>query len=272
MYMIRKNVANDSNTLTSTTGGSASGFPLSNMLLESKAKVWRSNATTSQTFELTWVEFQAISAAALVLTNFTEAGSFRFRLYNAEVGGSLLYDSGTMSIPFAYDPPVGFTSNGSGSFPYGGGSYHSIRFPEVSAKRISITIDSGIAAGGAEISRLVIGQAWSPERGVAYGADVTYIDTTSTQSMQSGDLTSNRGTISKIITFTLNHMESVDKTSLVGIVKGHGSSQPVFVSLSPSDGDELYQLHQVYGLISTPINLISSSFNRFTSTLSVNES
>lgn len=248
-------------------GASESLFPLTNLRTDTKTDTWRSTDLASPEIEFTWATGQTISGLALAFTNLIAGSTMRLRLYDAESGGTLLYDNITTLVD-SIDAPVGFTSINSLTFNYGGGVHLSTFFDAVpSVRRASITLTSASNPDGfIEIGRIVIGDAFEPDDNANYGAKTSFEDTTKKIRKSSGNLSVNRGTVSRAIEFDMGDMSENDNFALLKIFRRVATSQPVFLSLIPkADIDKSNLDLQIYGLVDEAFEHILEAYNIYSS-------
>lgn len=257
-----------------SVGAAAGGFPLTNLKLDSKQKTFRSTNLSSPKIKTTWAEGQTISGVALAFTNLIAGSTFRTTLYDDPTAGTLLYDSTAITISEGYDAPAGFSTIGSAAFAYGGGAHASIFFGAVSGvKRMEIELTSaGNADGYVEIGRIIAGQAWQPEKSAEYGAQIGFADTTTGLRTSSGNLTTDRGTISRTMEFDMQYMSQADKAALNNIFRFSGKSQPVFINLIPSAPlTEADLSQQIYGKIDTDLTVTLPFYGVYNSKIKIIE-
>ena len=218
LYIIPENFINSAATLDATS--TAAGFDVNNIKLDAKSKIHRSTGTSSQTITATWTDTKFFSAVAMAFTNLVEGSTVQIKLYTNTGDPSPVYDTGSINVDFAYDPPTGFSSIGLNSFAFGGGNYFSKLFATVPAKKLEIITNSaGNPDGYIEVSRIICGTAYTPEIGAAYGAQISHIDNTSTAVTDSGDTLVNRGIVKKTLTFSLDVLGPVSKHGLANVIK-----------------------------------------------------
>ncbi|MBA3756295.1 MAG: hypothetical protein H0X02_08760, partial [Nitrosomonas sp.] len=213
LRIIHKNLFDDYGALTLAVGTTASGFPLTNLVDDAKAKTWRSTNLSSPKIKVTWPTAQVISGVALAFTNLIAGSTFKITLYDDPTAGTLLHDTSAIDVDYSYDAPVGFGSIGSSSFAYGGGAHVSAFFESVSGvRRMEIEFtSSGNPDTYIEVSRIIAGLAWEPNDNADYGASVGFADNTSGVRTSSGNLITDRGTITRSMDFSMNAMDSQDK-------------------------------------------------------------
>lgn len=275
LRIIYRNLFDGYDTLSMAVGVSASGFALTNLVDDKKSKTWRSTNLTSPKIRVTWATAKSISGVALAFTNLISGSTFRIVLFDDPAAGSQLYDSGAIAINYSYDAPVGFGSIGSASFAYGGGAHVSAFFDAVpGVKRMEIELTSaGNPDGYIEISRIIAGSAWQPNDNADYGAKVDFIDATTGIRTSSGNLVTDRGTITRAMEFSMQAMDSVDKAALNNLFRSIGRSQPLFISLIPGSGaiaeEQLSQ--QIYGKLEQDLSVSLPFFQRYSSSIRIVE-
>jgi len=244
---------------TLTASSEAGAMVVENLQLESKTKVWRGQSTT-QSITATFTS-QIISFAGLIICNLTSTATMRVRIYTLIGSGTPAYDSGNVlcceyttinKIDFG-DGPLN-----SNTFSYGGGTYASVFTTATAGEKVVIDIiDSANTNGYVESCGLVIGEYWEPENNAAYGAALSFLDTSKHSRNDSGDLMTNRGARYKKLVFTLSQMQAADRTELTEILIRNGMSIPLYISIYPESTDEqLKQIYQVYGKL-TKLGAIS---------------
>lgn len=242
--------ATDTGIVTaSSTAGSLSA---SNLQLDKKSKVWRS-VGTSATLKCAWSTFKDINGIALPFCNFSSTATIVARLYDATVGGSLLYTSpATLVTPTVASGYWGSGSQplGVNAFSYGFSQHARLWLPSTySAKRVELDIvDSSNTAGYIEASRLVLGNYWSPTYNTGFGIPIATVDSGTQMRAQSGDLITSVGFKFKKISVDLNWMTDSDRTRLLAMQQKNGISKAIFMSIFPNDIDPMKeQLYQVFG-------------------------
>lgn len=272
MRIINTNDLDSADTLTATS--EASGFLIANIQDNIKTKTWRSTDLTAQTITATWTAARLIGGFAAVFTNLIAGSTIQVKLYTLVGDGSPAYDSGAKNITFAYPAPSGFTTINSTSFAYGGGNHYSFFFPEISAEKIQVIVNSsGNPDSFMEISRLTAGSAWSPEKKApSYGVSIAFDDTTNNIRLESGDQVSERNPMSRVMRFDINFMTQADKQQLNTIMRSNGVSVPVFVSLQPSNSSAENELStQIFGRFQPNFSSTITSFDKYDSSIEVRE-
>lgn len=274
LRIIHRNVFDDYDTLAVIVGASASGFPLNNLLVDTKQATWRSTNLSSPKIRATWAASQDVSGVAMAFTNLIAGSTFQAKFYDDPAAGSLLHDTGAVSITYSYDPPAGFSTIGSSTFAYGGGTHASAFFDAISGvRRMEIEFTSaGNVDGYIEISRMIVGEAWEPNDHADYGARTIFIDGTQSLRTSSGNLVTDRGTITRALEFSMEAMDSQDKAALNNLFRSVGKSQPLFISFMPaaSIGEEQLS-QQIYGKIDQDMAVVLPYFQRYSSSIRIIE-
>lgn len=257
LRIIYKNLFDGYSAISMVSGATAAGFPLTNLKDDTKVKTWRSTNLTNPKISVTWAAAQTLSGVALAFTNLIAGSTFQVTLYDSTIGGTLLLDTAAVNVDYSYDAPIGFNSIGSASFAYGGGANVAAFFAQTSGvRRMEIEFTSaGNPDGYIELSRIIAGAYWEPLIGAAYGASVAFVDNTIGQRTSAGELVTDRGTIHREMSFSLNAMNAADRASLNNLFRSIGKSQPLFISLTPGDSNtEGEQFGQIYGKLADGIS------------------
>ena len=267
LRVIYDNAADRGTITASSTAGSLSA---SNLKIDRKSKIWRSVGTIA-TLTCTWTSLETISGVVLPFCNLSDTATIQVRVYDVGTGGSPIFTSPLIlaapMIPLGYwawgQQPLGVNT-----FSYGFNTYARIWLGKMfSARRVEIDIvDTNNTAGYIDVSRLIVGNHWSPQFNTGFGIPVTFTDSTVNSRAQSGDLISNIGFKSKKMTVDLNWLTDADRSLLTSLFRNNGASKPVFMSVFPNDTDPAKeQTYQIYGKlpnsgqITHPMHTIYSS-------------
>lgn len=271
LRIIYQNLVDLSST-TITSPNTASSSSTDNLRSDIKSIVWRSVAGSQASMILTFATTRTIGGVILAFSNLASS-SATIRLVGY-TQGNVPSISGTVltpGIPATFNtgavpccpwnnlnlPVWGTNPVGSSNYSYGGGTYARVWLNEAQAatpiKYLGIEItDSGNTAGYIEISRLIVGDYWSPTYNTGYGIQAGIKDLSEHLRTESGDLITKRGPRFKTLGFDLQWMRASDRKEITKIFLGNGMPKPLFVSLFPdSTGtDEDFQregMHQIYG-------------------------
>ena len=262
--------------LAAISASSQSGaLSVTNLLTDIKSEVWRStgtHATLSAVFPLT----SLIAAVALPFCNLSSAATLRVRGYALAADAVPAFDTGAVQA-CAHQPlgawDWGLEPLGVNAFSYGGGAYGRIWFAPAWVEKLEIDIDDALnPAGYIEASRLLAGMYWSPESNADYGASLTADDASQHYRNEGGDLLTNVGPRSRKLALSLTAMSPPDRSKLMAILRGNGKSRPVFISLFPESDDPLLeQDHQVYGKLPDAAAVATPQFERYSTSITVEE-
>jgi hypothetical protein len=244
LRIIYKNLVDTATIAASTTAGVTSA---ANLKLDAKSLVWRSTGA-SATLTVTLAASSTISGVILPFTNLGSTATVTVTLSNGYTTGAVLCApySGTELWNPASIP------TGTSTYSYGGGTYARVWFPkQTNITSVTIVINSNVG-GYIEVSRLIIGDYWSPTYNTSYGLSAQLQDLSSHQRSESGDLITNRGTIHKTMSFTLDYLDASDRVQLISLLKNNGIYKPIFVSLFPDNSTDYTKedAHQIYGKLS----------------------
>jgi hypothetical protein len=273
LRVVYDNVVNRVQSLNASTSAGTL-FPI-NLLTQTKAEVWRSTSTTAS-LTATWATDEIIGVVALPFCNFTADAQMRVRCYTNIDDTVASYDSGyVLACPGVSlgDLDWGLQPFGVNTYSYGGGKYGTVWFEPVSCRKVIIEmVDLSNTSGYVESARLVIGPYWSPEVNADYGVTVSANDNSRNERNDAGDLKTDRGTISKTLSFNLSGMPNIDRNHLWNIVIGVGKHTPLFVCILPeSDDDEGEQIYQVFGKLSKQSAISYQFANRHSTQIEIEE-
>lgn len=273
LRIISDNAMSRASALTAST--TAGTLAASNMLTDIKGQVWRATGTTA-TLIASWAAGETIACVALPYCNLTPAATMRVRAYS-DAGVTLLYDSGALpASPAAAIKLQGWGAGASGvnAYAFGGGACARLWFLAVAGvKQLTVDLaDVGNAAGYVEAARIVAGNYWSPTFNADYGAPLSVQDSSQHQRNDAGDLLTVIGTRSRKVSLNLSYLSASDRTALIGIVRGNGMANPLFLSLFPGSSDlELERDYQMYGKLSSISALTIQLFNAYSSPIEIEE-
>lgn len=152
---------------------------------------------------------------------------------------------------------------------YSGGKYVAIYLDLGTTSTTSFTISF---SSSVSVSRLIIGNYWSPTYNTSYGVQIGVQDNTDYIRLQSGDLYSVLGSRNKTMQFDLQYLTDTDKNYLFDIMRSVSKTKPIFVSVFPGSSDlEQEQLYSIYGRVSTPASISYAMFSMYSSQLQLEE-
>lgn len=272
LRMLHDNAA-DRATL-SVTGVSV--LPVANLLTNSKSEVWRTSATTtSVTITASLTSPEQISMVSFPFSNFSSTATMRVKLFSDAACTALLLDTTTPALcaQGGGAKVQGLTvAQSASAYSYGGGVAATLYVtPTNGVQGVQIIVaDSANVQGYLEAARLVMGTYFEPAYNAEYGATIELADTTQNFRTDAGNLLSDVGTRHKVLSFTLSFLQPNDRANLYKLVKNTGMSQPVWVSLYPSNSDKgLEQEHTVYGKFSKTSVISSTAYLIYSAPLEI---
>lgn len=246
MRIIYDNKADSATIAASSTSGS---LVATNMQNDYKGKVHRSETNvTTVTYTLTWAQAQSIGGIGLPATNLSRTATIRVKLYS---GASVVADSGVITASSSSQTTLWNWSNplNVNSFAYGGATKTAVWFNQhYNCTKVEIILtDLNNLVGYIDCARIVCGAYWEPKYNVSNGIVYTLGDTTNNIRNDSGDLLSDRGFVYDQLSFNLSVLLEAEKSALVQIFKGIGTSKNIFISLFPESNSTREQEYIIYG-------------------------
>lgn len=127
-------------------------------------------------------------------------------------------------------------------------------------------------SGPVKLSRIMMGQYWSPKYNANYGISIGYTDMTSVERLQGGDQYAVIGPRHKTLRFDLQYVDQADKDYLLDLAKLVGRSKPIFISVFPEDTDKTKeQMYSVIGRLVTPPNISHTMYSMYATSLEIEE-
>jgi hypothetical protein len=151
---------------------------------------------------------------------------------------------------------------------YGGGKYIT-KYITLTAATTTFTI---VFNRSVKVSKIVIGNYWSPKFNTSYGVQIGYDDASTTERLQSGDLYVTNGPRHKTLQFDLQYIDQTEKFKLYDIIKQIGKSKGIFISVFPEDTDkEREQMYSMYGRFLSMPGITHSSYTLYSSSIQLEE-
>lgn len=268
LQLLYKNAFDSRDTLTLDAGVAVAAFPIANLATDKKSFTWRSGSLALHRIKATWAADQRINAVALCSTNLRLGDSLSIKLYSDSGGVTNIYNSGNITIDYQYDVPIGFASVSANSFAYGGAIHIFHLLPEkINVRRMDIELNASTnPVGFLEMSRIVCGKTWSPDRAAALGARVGFDDATTSIRTSAGDLVTDRGALFRRCDFNLTAMSESDKAGWNNVFRTVGRSNPVFISISNNLSNSINEesiAGTLYGKFENEIDLTTQIFKMY---------
>lgn len=294
---IYKNLVDlSSTTLTASSTASAS-TTVANLKSDAKSVVWRSaTSTTTLTKANLVVNFgssaSVVGGVILAFTNLSSQVTVRVRGYT----GSAPTLGGTVDVPvisatgvlvFDTGHVAGLQPQGLGEWNWGLSVLGPTAYPDKSYVRVWVPqlmqlpctsivieiIDPYNVNKYVEVSRVIVGQYWSPQYNTSYGLGTKVNDLTTSERAESGDLITINGAIYNSMTFDLKYLSKKDRVDFNTLVKSIGTKKPVFISLFPDNTSDTgkEQMYQMYGKLSQLFGIEHPIFDMYSSQVELEE-
>jgi len=284
LRIIYQNQADLSTTTITSSSNQSASTSISNLKLDTKSLTWRTSPTTvsgNQVRGNLIVDLgsqKTVGGVVLAFTNLNSStATIRVRGYSTgvpthgtvdqinnpsiTVTGTTAFDTGNvLCCPWNTWGVSDWGTNpvGSSNYSYGGGTYARYWFTPTSVRYLSIEIVDNYSTSAAgryiEVSRLIVGNYWTPKYNVGYGVTAGIKDMSEHVRTESGDLLTTRGPMYQCVNFNLEWLSASDRQEVAKILTINGISRPMLVSLFPegtnSEEYERERAHQIYGKLS----------------------
>lgn len=271
LRIIHNNIADTVATQTAST--EAVGYLVTNTRRDTKGLVWRTTTRTATT-TLTWATNQTLNSVVLAFTNLTGAATIRIRLYSDTAATVLLSDTGTVTAVPAVLDTINTASVGNFRYSYGGGTT-ARRYVTRQTTVRSMIIDLSDAANPdpyIEVSRLIIGDYWSPVYNTSFGISLGIVDNSEHSRTQAGNLLTEVGSLHKTLSLELNYLTNTDRNTLFTILRTNAKRRALYVSVFPEDDDPNKEvIHQIYGRLTNVASITHPQFSVYASSLDIEE-
>jgi hypothetical protein len=231
----------------------APGMSEAAMLNDTKSHVCRAVGTEME-IVLTWDTAERIGGAHFPWCNGSPLTTIQVLGYADKDGAAKVLDTGvqvacparerTLRAPWT---PVSAAS----AYAYGGGAHAFAWFDNTSVKRLVIRIkDPGSRQGYLEVSRVFVGEAFTPDENASYDPGLTPVSTSTQFRTDAGDRRVVRGTKSSKLEIELGHMTERDRSFFWDMLVANGLEVPVIIDLYPGDASaERARDHRMYGVL-----------------------
>ena len=292
LRIIHQNLV-DLSTTTITASSTAGTTSVANLKSDIKSLVWRSAVGTRASLIVDLGSAKTIGGVVLAFANLPSSGAtMRIAGYNTlptftgnaltvtptpafNTGSTLCCPWNNLSLP-----DWGTNPAGSSNYSYGGGTYARVWLTAaqsaIAVRYLGIEIQDTTSTSYTEISRLIVGNYWSPTYNTGYGIEAGIKDLSEHVRTEGGDLLTRRGPRYRTLNFDLNWMNAADRKEMTKILLANGTSKPIFASLFPDStgDDEDYQregVHQIYGKLSTAPGISYSNYAIYATSLELEE-
>lgn len=215
---------------------------------------------TSGTITATWDDEIGVDIVALPAWNGSSSSEIRVEVFLEKTGGTALYDSGWVWAAggptlanWDFHQPLNVNSFAFGS------TVTTVHVPNIGGKRVRISLKDPERTY-LDISRVVIGSAFSPRCNPDYASSTSVNDMGKQLRAASGDVIIETGPINRKMSLNLNTIYPEDRHMFTRIMN-QGVGSMVFVSVVPDASDvSLSQDWSMYGILkSAPLAFESYS-------------
>ena len=310
LRIIYQNEADMTGTTINTSTVATANTPAANMQKDLKSMVWRSATSSGTTAYATIVvstssSAMTISGVILAFSNLSSSATIRVRGYTGTVptvnsninsiptlittGATQQFDStsGTVvnTTTNLVAPYQGLGEWNWGSNPNSTGAYSNTRVygrswlsavTGISTPCTSWVIelyDPACNDNYIEISRLILGNIWSPKYNTSFGLSATIKDLSTNSRSEAGDLITFAQAYYTTLTLDLQYLTSADRSELFKIIRSIGVRKPLFISTFPDNSADWgkEQIYQCYGKLVQVPGLTHSMFETYASQLDIEE-
>lgn len=270
LRILYNNLADSATIVPAST---VTGFPVTNMQIDSKGSVYRTSTNAAE-FTITWTTSQTIDSIIFPFCNLTSAATVRVRIYSSTGATTPTVDTGyKLACPFEQITPTNWKgATGINTYSFGGGTTARayLDTPVVCAKIVVSFTDTGRTY--LEFSRILIGKAWKPVHNTKFGISTDFVDQSQQSRTQSGNLITDNKPSYKTLNFDLEWLTPSDRTEFIKLIKTVGVKQSVFASIFPNDADtEKESLYQIYGKFTNSVTITHPMFTVYTTSVSLEQ-
>jgi len=287
----------------------SSSTVVANLKRDTKSLVWRSSPTTvssTQVKAILIVDLGTTTTVGGVVLAFTNLNSsnatIRVTGYTAAPtftsGADLINSPSITGTPITgYNsgnvlccpwnnldlPNWGTNPSVNSNYSYGGGTYARVWLPTLkstSVRYLAIEITDYYSTSTTgryiEVSRLIVGNYWSPKFNTGYGMSSGIKDMSTHERTESGDMLTQLGPRYKTLEFNLDWLHHTDRKEMTKLLLGNGISKPITVSLFPDSTGEDQDfhreyVHQIYGKLTDTPNIALSNLEFYSTSLQIEE-
>jgi hypothetical protein len=277
MNKIRMLVVNDfdESTVTLDTGTEVPSLPCENLKIYNNSRIFR---VTSTEFVLTgnFNNIRLINALVLWRHNWTAAAKFRLELFGSvDQTGGTLFDSGWIdALPqvtygewdWRLQPVVSSLLDGWAT------KYSQLWFGDVFASSYRLTVQDPLnESGQLDLTRIYMGRHYSPEVNFSWGSTFAFGSNETQQRTDDGGLFSNATAAWRKVSFSLAYINEEDRPGLIAAIRHAKLSRDWFISLYPEEGTHKEIEHSFACKFTALPPVTSTSFNNFSTAVSVEE-
>jgi hypothetical protein len=249
----------------------ALGMSIAAILNDTKSHVCRAVGTEIEII-MTWGVAERIGGVHFPWCNGSPSTTIEVLGYSDEAGASKVLDTGVrLACPARARellPPWTPVSAAS-AYAWGGGAHAFTWFDNVMVKRLVIRLkDPGSLQGYLELSRVFVGEAFSPDKNASYDPARTPVSTTTSFYTDAGDRRSVKGTKRWKLSIELGSMTERDRSFICDMQVTNDIDGPSIIDLYPGDpSHERGRDHRMYGGLPQTAAMRRPNFAKHATTL-----
>lgn len=223
------------------------------MLNDTKSNVCRATGTSIE-IVMTWDVAERIGGVHFPWCNGSPATTIEVLGYSDKTGVTKVLDTGVqLACPARQRellPPWTPVSAAS-AYAWGGGAHACAWFNNTSVRRLVVRLkDPGSLQGYLELSRIFVGEAFSPDENASYDPARTPVSTGSSYYTDAGDRRSVKGTKRWKLSIDLDTMTERDRAFICDMQVTNDIDGPSIIDLYPGDPSaERSRDHRMYGAL-----------------------
>jgi len=248
LIIMNKNVASLASLFAAPV---ASGMSIGAILDDTKSRVCRAVGTEIEII-MTWGTAERIGGVHFPWCNGSPSTTIEVIGYSDESGVNKVLETGERlacpARPRELLPPWTPVSAAS-AYAWGGGAHAFTWFDNVMVKRLVIRLkDPGSLQGYLELSRVFVGETFSPDKNASYDAARTPVSTTTAFYTDAGDRRAVKGTKRWKLSIDLGSMTERDRSFICDMQVANDTDGPSIIDLYPNDpSHERARDHRMYG-------------------------
>jgi hypothetical protein len=182
-----------------------------------------------------------VNAMAVVRHTLSAVAQWRLEMFSDPAMTNSIYDSGELSalpVKALGDLVLGVDALGSNIYEGWEFRHGTFWFAPVQAWAWRLTI-SDVGSDHIDISRIIVGAAFSPTYNADYGLNLQWTDPSKQQRTEAGSLVTDKRAKYRRVDFNLSYMPPEDKRTLLDLQRRMGLSADLFISIYPDDPSEI---------------------------------
>lgn len=231
----------------------APGMSAAAMLNDTKSHVCRAVGKEIE-IVMTWDAAERIGGVHCPWFNGSPSTTIEVLGYSDKAGTTKVLDTGvrlacpararTLRAPWT---PVSAAS----AYAHGGGAHAFTWFDNTNVKRLVVRLkDPASLQGYLEVSRVFVGESFSPDENASYDPGLTPVSTGTQFRTDAGDRRAVLGTKHTQLAMELGRMTERDRAQIWSMLVANGLEVPIIISLYPGDpSPERERDHQMYGAL-----------------------